>query len=145
MMSRPAFFLEMAGRLIRAEGQSRSAKSVEIFGWLILAESLVIVLSPNSVASLLRLPMLVEQGANYFRLAGMLVGGLGMLYIASGRLDSKEFAFASLLDRPLVPIVMVVLWRLEIIPGPLALAFAIQDSGSFLWTLIALRSEQRNR
>ncbi len=144
-MARPAFLNEMAGRLIRADGRSRSAKSVETFGWLILAEALLIVFGPNTVASLLRLPVLVEQGASYFRLAGMLVGGLGMLYIASGRLNSKEFVFASLLDRPLVPIAMAVLWRLGIIPGPLALAFAIQDFGSFLWTLFALRSEQRNQ
>ena len=65
-----------------------------------------------------------------------------MLYIASGRLNAEGFVFASMLDRPLVPIAMTILWNLEIIPGPLALIFSIQDFGSFLWTLIAWRAEQ---
>jgi hypothetical protein len=38
---------------------------------------------------------------------------------------------------------MAVLWVLGIIPGTLALVFAIQDFGSFLWTLMAWKAEQR--
>jgi hypothetical protein len=87
------------------------------------------------VASVLHLPPLVEQAANYFRLAGLLVGGLGMLYIVTGRLSAEGFVFASMLDRPLVPLAMAILWYLNIIPGPLTLIFSIQDFGSFLWTL----------
>lgn len=64
-----------------------------------------------------------------------------MLYVISGRLDAEGFVFASLLDRPLVPPLMGVLWFSGIIPGPLALAFSIQDFGSFLWTYVAWRSE----
>ena len=65
-----------------------------------------------------------------------------MLYVVSGRLNAEGFAFASLLDRPLVPPTMAVLWYLDIVPGPLALAFSIQDFGGFLWTLRAWRAEQ---
>ncbi len=54
---------------------------------------------------------------NYFRLVGLLVSGLGMLYIASGRLNAEGFVFASMLDRPLVPLAMALLWYLEILPG----------------------------
>jgi len=57
-------------------------------------------------------------------------------------LNALGFVFASMLDRPLVPIAMAILWHLEIIPGPLALIFSIQDFGSFLWTLFAWRVEQ---
>ena len=99
------------------------------------------MLAPTFVASVLHLPVLTEQGANYFRLVALLVGGVGMLYVVSGRLNSEEFAFASLLDRPLVPPTMAVLWYLEIVPGPLALAFSIQDFGGFLWTLRAWRAQ----
>ena len=127
----------MFGRLLRAQPQSRAAKSVEVFGWLILAESVAMVFLPHLVAGLLHLPALSEQAANYFRLIGMLVGGLGMLYIASGRLNAEGFVFASLLDRPLVPFVVAAMWWLGVLPGPLALVFAIQDFGSFLWTLRA--------
>lgn len=136
-------FREMFGRLFRAEGQGRPAKTVEVFGWLIFVEAATLLLAPHFVAALLHLPPLVEQGANYFRLVGLLVGGVGMLYIVSGRLNAQGFVFASLLDRPLVPPAMAVLWYLGIIPGPLALIFSIQDFASFLWTLAAWRAELR--
>ena len=136
-------FGEMLGRLLRPQNQSRAARTVEVFGWLILIEGPMFLLFPNFVASMLHLPALAEQGPSYFRLVGVLVGGLGMLYVVSGRLNAEGFVFASLLDRPLVPPLMAVLWYFGIVPGPLALAFAVQDFASFLWTLHAWRSESR--
>ena len=136
-------FAEMFRRLISAEGRSRAAKTVEAFGWLILVEGTSLVLFPSLAVWVLHLPPLVEQAENYFRLVGLLVSGLGMLYVAGGRLNAEGFVFASLLDRPLVPVAMAILWYLEIIPGPLALIFTIQDFGSFLWTLSTWRSENR--
>jgi len=135
-------FTEMFHRLLRAPGQSRTARTVEVFGWVILFEGSVMLLAPYFAASLLNLPALSDQAANYFRILGLPVGGLGMLYIASGRLNSEGFAFASLLDRPLVPIVMLLLWKHEIIPGALALMFSVEDTVSFLWTLLTWRSER---
>ena len=41
----------------------------------------------------------------------------------------------------LVPPIMAVLWYLGIVPGPLALLFALSDGLSFLWTLSAWRAE----
>lgn len=136
-------FREMFGRLLRADGQGRPAKTVEQFGWLVLVEGGALLLAPHFVAALLHLPPLVEQGANYFRLVGLLAGGVGMLYVVSGRLNAHGFVFASLLDRPLVPPAMAVLWYLGIIPGPLALIFSVQDFTGFLWTLAAWRAEPR--
>jgi hypothetical protein len=132
----------MFARLLSAAGQSRSAKTVEVFGWLILIEGTVVLFAPYFTASLIRLPPLIDQGANYLRLVGLLVSGLGMLYISSGRLNAEGFVFASMLDRPLVPVAMAILWYHEIIPGPLALIFSIQDFGSFLWTLFTWRAER---
>ena len=135
----------MFARLISAEGQNRSAKTVELFGWLILIEGVVVVLAPRLAISILGIPPLGDQAASYFRLTGLLVCGVGMLYIASGRLNAEGFVFASMLDRPLVPFAMAILWCLEIIPGPLALIFSIQDFGSFLWTLTTWRRERQAR
>jgi uncharacterized protein YjeT (DUF2065 family) len=118
-----SYFAETFYRLVTARGQNRSAKSVEVFGWLILLEGTLVLLFPHFVARILNLPPLVEQAANYFRLVGLLVSGLGLLYIASGRLNAGGFVFASLLDRPLVPFAMAILWYLEVIPGPLAIIF----------------------
>ena len=134
---------EMFARLLRHTAQTRAAKTVEAFGWLILAEGAVLMFAPHSAAALLHLPALEPQGANYLRLVALLVGGVGMLYVCSGRLNAEGFVFASLLDRPLVPPIMLVLWYLGIIPGTLALLFAVQDFGSFLWTLSAWKAEQR--
>jgi hypothetical protein len=103
---------------------------------------MTMLFAPHLVASVLHIPAFTVQGANYFRLVGMLTSGLGMLYVVSGRLNSEEFVFATLLDRPLVPLVMGVLWYSDIIPGPLALAFSLQDFASFVWTLASLRVEQ---
>ena len=136
---------EYFSRLVHAPGRSRSAHTVELFGWVILVESFLMLLAPHVAASILNLPALNDQAANYFRLMGLLIGGLGMLYIASGRLNAEGFVFASLLDRPLVPFIMLLLWRQGIIPGPLALVFALQDGGSFLWTLFTWRSERQLR
>ena len=132
----------MFHRVLHAPGQSRTARTVELFGWLILLESPVMILAPHWSASLLHIPALNEQAANYFRILGLPIGGLGMLYIASGRLNSEGFAFASLLDRPIVPVVMLLLWWHNIIPGPLASVFVIQDAASFLWTLFTWRAER---
>ena len=132
----------MFRRLLSAEGQSRSAKTVEVFGWLILIEGTLVLFAPQFSLSVLGIAPPGDQATNYLRLVGLLVCGVGMLYIASGRLSAEGFVFASMLDRPLVPIAMAILWYLEIIPGPLALIFSIQDFGSFLWTLNAWRNEQ---
>jgi len=131
---------EMFRRLWAVDNQSRVARTVEIFGWLDLVLGLIILVVPALVESLLSLPSLTPQGTNYLRLAGLLVTGLGVLYIVSGRLNSQEFAFASLLDRPFVPVIMAILWYREILPGPLALAFSAIDFGGFLWTLSAWRA-----
>src|SRR3954471_218852 len=134
---------EMFGRLAIADGQSRAARSVEGFGWIELALGSLILNAPGLLVSLLRLPALNLQAENYSRVVGLLVSGLGLLYVASGRLNSTAFAFASMLDRPLVPFVMAVLVRKDIVPVQLAIAFSISDFGSFLWTFVAWRRDER--
>lgn len=146
---------EMFRRLFNAEGQSRAARTVEYFGWLCMVLGTAIFLAPSLTAWLLNLPMLINQSQNelmnlplftsqsqdYFRLAGLLVGGLGMLYVASGRLNALGFIFASLLDRPLMPVIMTFLWYHDIVPEMLALTFSVVDFGGFLWTLSAWRAD----
>jgi hypothetical protein len=135
-------FAEMFQRLRLASGQTRSARTVEMFGWLILVEAVLIMFFPLTVMAVLGGGPLAPGEANMFRLVAVLVGGVGMLYVVSGRLNSLGFTFASLLDRPLVPPLMALLWWLDIVPGGLALAFSLQDFASFLWTFLAWRAEQ---
>jgi hypothetical protein len=136
-------FAQLFEQLTHANDQGPAAKSIECFGWLILIEGTVMLFAPQLVAAVLQLPPLSEQAANYLRLVGLLTGGLGMLYVVCGRINAEGFIFASLLDRPLVPFAMSALWYFGLIPAPLAIAFVIQDFGSFLWTLAAWRAERR--
>lgn len=132
-------FLQMVRHLLHPEQISPGARTVEAFGWLMLFEGGVIVLAPQGVAALLGLPDFTAQTAVYFRIVGLLISGLGILYTVSGRLNAQGFVFASLLDRPLSPVVMLVLWYLNLCPAILALLFGLQDFGSFIWTLRAWR------
>ena len=136
---------EMFRRLSsKAEGQTRAARSVEYFGYIELLLGITILLTPSGTAALLRLPALSLQDVNYLHLVGLLVIALGVLYVVSGRLNAEGFVVASMLDRPLVPAVMAVLWYKGILPGPLAVAFSISDFGSFLWTAFSWRSDVRH-
>ncbi len=134
----------MFGRLLRPGERSRASITVEVFGWLLMLEGSLMLLAPAFGASILQLPTLVEQAENYFRLVGLLVGGIGMIYVVSGRMNADGVIFASLLDRPVVPLVMATLWYFKLIPWQLALAFSIQDFGGFLWTLFTWRKERRS-
>jgi hypothetical protein len=133
---------EMFGRFLTARPQSLSARTVELFGWYDLTLGILILVVPGFMTSLLGLT-LNDQAEHYVRLVGLLVGGLGTLYVVSGRLNARGFVFASLVDRPLVPLVMGLLWYLEILPGALAVAFSLSDFAGFLWTLWAWREEMR--
>ena len=135
---------EMFRRLRAAEPRSHAAKTVELFGWFVLLEGLLLLFAPRMVAALLHIPLAADQVADYMRIMGLLAGGVGMLYVVSGRVNATGFAFASLLDRPLVPPIMAILWYLGIVPGSLALVFAVQDFAGFLWTLSAWRNDERH-
>src|SRR5258708_7963996 len=132
---------EMFRRLFNAEDQSRAARTVEYFRWMDMSLGTIILMAPYFTASLLNLPTLGSQDANYLRLVALLVGGLGMLYVLAGRLNAQGFIFASLLVRRLVPAIMTVLWYKGILPGSLAVAFSAGDFGGFLWTLWAGRPD----
>jgi hypothetical protein len=137
-------FKQLFDRLISAEGQGRPAKTVEVFGWLIMVEGSLTLFFPHLVVSLMQLAPLTPDAATYLRVAGVLIGGIGMLYVVSGRVNAEGFVFASLLDRPIVPVIMAVLWYTNVVSGTVALAFSVQDFGSFLWTLSEWKARERS-
>ena len=122
----------MFRRLLNAEGQTRAAKSVEVFGWLILVESVILMLAPHFAPSCCTCPPRAAR-RHYLSLPRCSSVALACFISVGGRLNAEGFVFASLLDRPLVPPVMAV-------PGtgdhPLAAGIALCRAGrSFLWTL----------
>ena len=134
---------EMFKRLLSPPEQSRAARTVEIYGWIILLEGGLLLLFPDFMARLMHFGPLNPQASGFLRLIGMLVSGFGMLYVLSGRLNAEGFVFATLIDRPFVAPTMAALWYFGALPGPLALLFAIEDSVSWLWTLLKWRAERR--
>ena len=132
----------MLKRLLSPPEQSRAAKTVEIYGGIIFLQGVLLLLFPDLMANLMHFGPLTMQASGFLRLAGMLVSGFGMLYFLSGRLNAEGFVFATLIDRPLVAPTMAVLWYFGGLPGPLALLFAIEDSVSWLWTLLTWRAER---
>jgi hypothetical protein len=142
-MNPPISFNDYVHALLHPPERSRASRTVEWFGWLMLIESPFLLVLPHAFAAFLRVPELSPEGESWVRLSGGLLSVIGMLYIACGRLNSGAFVFTSLLDRPLVPFVMAVLWWRGLIPGVIALGFSIQDFGTFLWTLFTWRSEVR--
>ena len=133
----------MFKQLLSPPEQSRAAKTIEIYGWIIFLEGGLLLLFPDFMARLMHFGPLTAQASGFLRLVGMLVSGFGMLYVLSGRLNAEGFVFATLIDRPFVAPTMVVLWYFGAIPGPLALLFGGEDSASWLWTLLTWRAERR--
>ena len=60
-------FQQMLCKVVRAQGQAHSARTVEIFGWIMVVESAGLLFAPHFAAWLLHLPSLSEQAANYLR------------------------------------------------------------------------------
>src|SRR5262245_63525786 len=105
----------MFKRLLSPPEQSRAAKTVEIYGWIIFFEGGLLLLFPDFMANLMHFGPLNPQASGFLRLVGVLVSGFGMLYFLSGRLNAEEFVFATLIDRPFVaPTMAILLYFLEL-------------------------------
>ena len=99
----------MFKRLLSPPEQSRAAKTVEIYGWIIFVEGGWLLLFPDFMARLMHFGLLNPQASGFLRLIGMLVSGFGTLYVLSGRLNAEGFVFATLIDRPFVAPTMAAL------------------------------------
>jgi len=65
-MTTPVTFTKMLHRLLRAEGQGRAARTVEIYGWAVLIEGVASMISPHFVAKVLGIAPLAGQGWTIF-------------------------------------------------------------------------------
>ena len=108
----------MFKRLLWPPEQSRAAKTVEVYGWIIFVERGALLLFPDFMASVMHFGPLTSQSSGFLRLIDMLVSGFGMLYLLSGRLNAEGFVFATLIDRPFVAPTMATLWHFGALPAP---------------------------
>src|SRR5690349_18640149 len=73
----------MFKRLLSPPEQSRAAKTVEVYGWIIFFEGELLLLIPDFMAKLIHFGPMNPQASGFLRLIGMLVSGFGMLYVLS--------------------------------------------------------------
>ena len=66
----------MFKRLLSPPEQSRAAKTVEIYGWIIFLEGGLLLLFPDFMARLMHFGPLTPQASGFLRLIGTLVSGL---------------------------------------------------------------------
>jgi hypothetical protein len=126
-------------------GQTRAARSAEIFGWLILVIGFVTLLFPDFTASLLNVSNGgFPQGANYLRLIGLLVGGLGMLFVVGGSLDTGDFVTSSVSVQFTAALLVALLLSKWNIPRRFALAFICIGLAGAIWTLLAISADRRS-
>jgi hypothetical protein len=136
----------LAGRSVGGPalvGQSRTARSAEVFGWLILAIGFVTLLLPVFTASLLQL----QNGGfplslNYLHLVGLLIGGLGMLFVVGASLESEGFIASSIAVQLLASLLIGLAWMLGGVPCGLALTFIVICLAGAVATLWAASADE---
>ena len=116
---------------------SKAARSMLVFGAYLIANGLVLVITPNTLLGLLRLPPTTEP---WIRGLGVVVGVLGAYYLAAARQELTGFFRATVWGRAIVLLAFVVLVVLRLAP-PILLAFGVIDTAGALWTRAALRSQ----
>jgi hypothetical protein len=113
----------MFKRLLSASEQSRAAKTVEIYAWMIFLEGGLLLLFPDFMARLMHFGPLTAQASGFFTFNRHAGFGLWDALFAEGRLNTAGFVFATLIDRPFVAPTIAALWYFGAVPGPLALLF----------------------
>jgi small basic protein len=114
---------------------TRAARSVYVFGIYLVGLGGVLIGSPNTLLTLVRLPTTTEP---WIHVLGVAVLGMGMLFLASARAELTPFFRASVGVRLFAFATLVALALLNIAP-PLVAAFGLADLSGAIWTFAALR------
>ena len=119
---------------------SKAAFSIKASCCYILVLGLALVLVPNLVLSVLRMPPTSEI---WIRVLGVVVINIGVFYWIAAETESVALFRASVVVRPLV-LVWFAGFVVLGLTGPMLLVFGAVEVVGALWTWLALRSEQRD-
>ena len=103
MSERPGFFQDLMAT--PKQPLSRLARFTSVQGLFYMVLGLVLMVSPTEVLTLLT--GLAEEGQPALRLCGFTVVVVGWFYFMGGRTGASSFALATVVDRAIVPFVMV--------------------------------------
>jgi hypothetical protein len=118
---------------------SRSAFTIKAAGCYLLILGLVLILVPNLLLALFRMPPTQEV---WIRVLGVAVFNFGLGYWAAARSESVEFFRMSVYGRPTVLLCFAAFVLLGL-ASPMLLLFGVVEVAGALWTWLALRSEHR--
>jgi hypothetical protein len=122
---------------------SRLSRYIVANGLLYLAIGAAIYVLPAAVLMrLFFLDHLTGYEDSLARLVGVAVAILGWFYVMGGRTRADSFGLSTVVDRLLVPVLLVPLWLLGTAPPGLVLPFAILDPLLALGAYAIWRQEQ---
>lgn len=107
-------------------------------GVLYLGMGMVMIVWPGVIQTLFRDPAFVGHEAALIRLVGMTVAVVGWFYLFGGRSGARQLVAASVIDRLLVPVLLVPMALAGVFPH-LLVSIAILDPSLAIgaWVLLA--------
>ncbi len=118
---------------------SKSALTVKIFGIYLLVLGASLVVAPNLLLPIFNIPRTSEV---WIRVVGVLVFNIGIYYWSAAKCEAKQFFMASVFTRALVLASFISFVALGFAKPMLILIGSVDFLGG-VWTLLALRAEQR--
>lgn len=115
---------------------NKASRSILVFGIYLIANAVLLTVSPNTLLGLLRLAPTTEP---WIRILGVVVGVLGTYYVAAAQHDLTPFFRATVWGRGIVLAALCVFALLKLAPVIL-IGFGIVDGLGAIWTWLALRS-----
>jgi hypothetical protein len=117
---------------------SKAAFSVFVFSIYLYVLGFVLVVVPNLLLSLFRLP---ETNEVWVRVVGMLVLILGLYYSTAARHELTPMLRATVVARFAVLLFFIAFVLLDFAP-PVLILFGVIDAAAAAWTGIALRADK---
>jgi hypothetical protein len=116
-------------------GMTSAARSIQVFGVYLLLLGATLLAAPNLLLGAFGI---APTGEVWIRVAGMLVGFIGVYYLRAARAGLTPFFGWTVPVRLSVPVFFAVFVALGMAPAVLLL-FAGVDAAGALWTWSALR------
>jgi len=116
---------------------SKAALSVWIFSFYLYGLGVVLLVVPNVLLALFRIPATDEV---WIRVVGMLVLILGYYYMTAGRNELAPMIRATVYGRCGV-LIFFIAFVVEGFAPPVLILFGVVDATAAVWTLLAFRAD----
>jgi hypothetical protein len=118
---------------------TRAARSVYIFGILLIIVGATLIISPNVIITLILQPATSEPWAHVL---GVPIAAVGVFHVVAARQELVPFFRTSIWVRYCVLTTFVLMALLRIVP-PIVAAFGLTDFAFAMWTRAELRKAEK--